>query len=147
MWNFSVYSDNIQNAIIEAVPGIVVGGQVVRDVVYADDDTPVNSSPYLTNLALEAIATQGAYNCFKFKPEKYRVIGADAKDLTEYKLGEDVIKRDKGGWFFFFLVITYDLLPSSMKDDFTVFFPLVNWKTKTHGKIPPKKENFISRYS
>ena len=40
-----------------AVPGIVVGVKVVSDVVYADDDTLVSSSPYSTNLALEAIAT------------------------------------------------------------------------------------------
>ena len=40
-----------------AVPGIVVGVKIVSDVVYADNDTPVSSSPYQTNLALEAIAT------------------------------------------------------------------------------------------
>ena len=70
MLNFSVYSDNIQRSIIKSVPGILVGGQVVRIVVYADDDSPINSCPRLTNLALDAIASQGLYNCFKFKPAK-----------------------------------------------------------------------------
>ena len=59
MWNFGVYSDNIQIEMIKSVPGIIVGGQVVRDVVYADDDTPVNPTPLQTNLALAVIASQG----------------------------------------------------------------------------------------
>ena len=59
MWNFGFYSDNIQVEMIKSVPGIIVGGQVVRDVVYADDDTPVNPNPIQTNLALAAIASQG----------------------------------------------------------------------------------------
>ena len=63
MWNFSVYSDNIQREIIKSVPGINVGGQMVRDVVYADDDTDVNACPSSTNRALKAIASEGAYNC------------------------------------------------------------------------------------
>ena len=75
MWNFSVYSDNIQREMIKSVPGINVGGQIVRDIVYADDDTPVNSCPFLTNRALEAIASEGAYNCYKFKPSKCKVNG------------------------------------------------------------------------
>ena len=97
MWNFSVYSDNIQNAIVKSVPGIVVGGQVVRDVVYADDDTPINSCPTMTNLVLDAIASQGSYNCFKFDPSKCSVIGADPEDLIEYKLGDSIIKRSASG--------------------------------------------------
>ena len=97
MWNFSVYSDNIQSAIKKAVPGIVVGGQVVRDIVYADDDSPVNSCPSHTNLALQAIASQGAYNCFKFKPSKCHVIGADPKDMTKYKIGKSLIERSDRG--------------------------------------------------
>ena len=64
MWNFSVYSDNVQAAIIKAVPGIVVGGQVVRNIVYADDDSPVNPCASHTNLALRAIASEGVCNCF-----------------------------------------------------------------------------------
>ena len=49
--------------IVKAVPGIVVGGQVVRDIVYADDDSPVNPCPIQTNQALHAIGSQGLYNC------------------------------------------------------------------------------------
>ena len=30
--------------------------------------------------------------------------------------------RDKAPWFYFFHVITYDLLPTFLKADFTVFF-------------------------
>ena len=97
MWNFSVYSDNIQAAIIKAVPGIVVGGQVVRNIVYADDNSPVNTCPSQTNLALRAIDSQGLYNCFKFKPSKCHVIGADPDDSTKYKIGDCVIDRPEGG--------------------------------------------------
>ena len=97
MWNFSVYSDNIQSEIVKAVPGIVVEGQVVRDVVYADDDSLINPCPIMTNRALDAISSQGLYNCFKFKPSKCTVIGADPKDLAEYKLGDSIIKRADQG--------------------------------------------------
>ena len=97
MWNFSVYSDNIQSSLTKAVPGILVGGQVVRNVVYADDNSPINSCPQTTNLALDAIASQGLYNCFKFKPSKCKVIGSDPTDLTEYKLGNSIIKRAEDG--------------------------------------------------
>ena len=97
MWNFSVYSDNIQSSITKAVPGILVGGQVVRNVVYADDNSPINSSPRRTNLALAAIASQGLHNCFKFKPSKCIVIGSDPTDSTEYKLGNSKIKRAEDG--------------------------------------------------
>ena len=97
MWNFSVYSDNIQSAMVKAVPGIVVGGQVVRDVVYADDDSPVNPCPIQTNLDLQIIASQGLYNCFKFEPSKCHVIGADPNDLTEYRIGDSVIERSDRG--------------------------------------------------
>ena len=97
MWNFSVYSDNIQREIIKSVLGINVGGQIVRDVVYADDDTPVNPCPSSTNRALKTIATEGANNCFKFKPSKCKVIGADPDDLTVYKIGNDCIQRADSG--------------------------------------------------
>ena len=97
MWNFSVYSDNIQSAIVKAVPDIVVGEQVVRDVAYADDDSPVNPCPIQTNLALHAIASQGLYNYFKFKPSKCHVIGADQNDLTVYRFGVSVMERSDRG--------------------------------------------------
>ena len=97
MWNFSVYTDNIQREIIKAVPGILVGGQVVRDVVYADDITPITSCPSHTNMALSAIASQGDYNGYKFKPSKCKVIGADPRDYTEYKLGSAPIPRASHG--------------------------------------------------
>ena len=45
-------------------------GQVVWDVVYADDDTPVNPSPSQSNRALNAIALEGAYNGFKYRTGK-----------------------------------------------------------------------------
>ena len=66
---------------------------MVRDVVYADDDTPVNPTPIQTNLALAAIASQGAYNCYKFKPSKCKVIGADPAIQTEFRIGKEPIKR------------------------------------------------------
>ena len=97
MWNFSVYSDNIQSAMTKAVSGIVVGGQVVRDVVYADDDTPVNPNSSQTNLALEAISSQGAYNCYKFKPSKCKVIRVDTKDQSRYRLGKEEISCASNG--------------------------------------------------
>ena len=92
-----MYSDSIQRVMTKMVPGIVVGGQVVRDVVYADDDTLVNASSELSNLALSAINSEGKYNCFKFKPSKCKVIGASSDDLSEHKLGPDLITRDKRG--------------------------------------------------
>ena len=38
MWNFGVYSDNINDAISHSVGGIVVRSEVVRAVIYADDN-------------------------------------------------------------------------------------------------------------
>ena len=82
---------------MKAVPGIVVGGLVVRNVVYADDDSPVNPSPILTNLALHAIASKGLYNCFKFEPSKCLVIGTDPNDLSLYRISESVTERSDRG--------------------------------------------------
>ena len=57
MCNFSVYSDNIQSAIVKPVPGIVVVRQVMRYVAYANDDSPVNPFPIQIILTLHAIAS------------------------------------------------------------------------------------------
>ena len=59
--------------------------------------TLINSNPSLTNLALDAISSQGRYNCFKFKPSKCIVIGADPNDSTEYRLGNSLIIRAEQG--------------------------------------------------
>ena len=59
MWNFGVYSDNINDAISHSVEGIVVGNEVVRAVIYADDISPINASSSETNAALQAISVPG----------------------------------------------------------------------------------------
>ena len=64
MWNFSVYSDNINDAISEAVSGIMVGEVRVRAVMYADDISPVNPSPAETNASLQAISRAGTFNAY-----------------------------------------------------------------------------------
>ena len=68
MWNFSVYSDNINDAICDAVGGTMVGGEMVGAVIYADDISPVNPSSAETNTALNAISKAGTFNAYKFKP-------------------------------------------------------------------------------
>ena len=55
MWNFGVYSDNIQEKIMESVSGISVGGEIVRAIVYADDISLINRNPSLTSLGLGAV--------------------------------------------------------------------------------------------
>ena len=49
------------------------------------------------NRALKAIATEGANNCYQFKPSKCKVIGADPDDLTVYKIGNDCVQRADSG--------------------------------------------------
>ena len=70
---------------------------MVRDVVYADNDTPMNACPSSTNRVLKAIASEGAYNCYKFKPSKCKVIGADPEDQIKYKIGNNCIHRADSG--------------------------------------------------
>ena len=70
MWNFGVYSDNIQDAIIASVKGITVGREVVRAVVYADDISPVTNGLTETNKVLNAVSKAGKSNSYKFKTSK-----------------------------------------------------------------------------
>ena len=74
MWNFSVYSDNIDEVISEAVGGTMVGEEMVRAVIYADDLSPINPSPVETNAALYAISKAGTFNAYKFKPLNVRLL-------------------------------------------------------------------------
>ena len=97
MWNFGVYSDNIQNAIIRAGRGIVVGNENVRAVTYADDISPVNDSVASTNLALKAISDAGTFNSYRFKPSKCRIVGADLDGETVFTLGSRSIETKNSG--------------------------------------------------
>ena len=54
MWNFGIYSDNIHDAIAKATSGVLVGGEVVKEVAYADDITPICRNPREAGLALKA---------------------------------------------------------------------------------------------
>ena len=99
MWNFGIYSDNIHDAIAEAISGVLVGGEVVKEVAYADDITPICRNPKEAGLALKAIQEAGIFDAFKFKPGKCKVIGMDQYDLdeTQFKLsGVDIEKRELG---------------------------------------------------
>ena len=97
MWNFGVYSDNINDAISESVGGIAVAGEIIRAIIYADDISPVNSSSSETNAALEAISGAGTFNSYKFKASKCKIIGSDIDLGTEYILGRKSIERAKCG--------------------------------------------------
>ena len=97
MWNFGVYSDNIQTAILDSVKGIKVGSEVVHAVVYADDISPITNGSTATNLVLDAISKSGTSNSFKFKPSKCKVLGSNADHETKYILGEKFIERTKDG--------------------------------------------------
>ena len=74
MWNFAVYSDNIHDAIAEAISDVLIGGEAVTEVGYADDITPVCGNPKDANLTLKAIQESGTFDAFKFKPGKCKVI-------------------------------------------------------------------------
>ena len=56
----------------------------------------------------------------------------------------------KGGWFFYFSVITYVLLPSSLMDDFTVFFFPRDFQQKkkpsTKLELNPKVEKNLNLF-
>ena len=97
MWNFGVYSDNINCAIKECVDGVRVGGEMVHAIIYADDISPINSESIDTNLALENIAREGSFNGYKFKPSKCKIVGADQGDNTVFRLGERSIDKVKLG--------------------------------------------------
>ena len=66
MWNFGIYSDNIHDAIAEAAPGVLVGGELVTEIGYADDITPVCKNPADAHLALLAIQESGTFDGFRF---------------------------------------------------------------------------------
>ena len=97
MWNFGVYSDNINGAIMECGDGVLVGGEKVHAVIYADDISPVNPGSVDTNLALESIAREGLFNGYKFKHSKCKIVGAGQGDNTVFKLGERRIEKVKFG--------------------------------------------------
>ena len=97
MWNFGVYADNIHTQISKVVTGIEVGGVRIRDVVYADDITLVNSTPRETNLALNAVFEAGGFDAFKFKADKCKIIGVEADDPTIFRMGDEEIKRTPNG--------------------------------------------------
>ena len=92
-----MYADNIHSAIASAVPGIKLGNNLVREVIYADDITLINPISSETNLALEAVHKAGTFDAFKFKASKCRVIGVPAVDPTLFRLGGEVVERSKTG--------------------------------------------------
>ena len=75
----------------------MVGEEMVRAVMYADDISPINPSPEETNAALHAISKAGTFNAYKFKPSKCKIIGPEWDFATEYILGGKVIERAKCG--------------------------------------------------
>ena len=83
MWNFGAYADNIHSQIAKVVPGIAVGSEWVREVVYTDDISPVNSSTEDTKLAIKALFKGGEFNAFKFKATMYKILGAE-RDPTNF---------------------------------------------------------------
>ena len=95
MWNFGVYSDNIHDAIGKASPGVLVGGEEVKEVVYADDITPVCKNPREAQLALKAIQDSGTFDAFRFKPGKCRVIGMDQYHADTSKFGLSGVEIEK----------------------------------------------------
>ena len=97
MCNFGVYADNIHSQISKVVTGIDVGSVRIRDVVYADDITLVNNSPRETNLGLNAVCEAGAFDAFKFKAEKCKIIGVEDDDPTIFRMGDEEIKRAPTG--------------------------------------------------
>ena len=75
----------------------MVGEEMVRAVMYADDISPINPSPEETNAALHAISKAGTFNAYKFKPSKCKIIGPGRDLGTKYILGGKVIDRAKIG--------------------------------------------------
>ena len=97
MWNFGVYSDNIQDAILDSLKGITVGSEFVRAVIYEDDISPITGGSSATNLVLNAVSKAGTYNSYKFKPSKCKVVGSIVGNDTKYILGGRFIERAKDG--------------------------------------------------
>ena len=92
-----MYADNIHSEISNAVPGIGVGSEWVREVVYADDISLVKGTSRETNLALKAVFEGGAFDAFKFKPERCKIIGAEECDPAIFLMGDEEIKRVPSG--------------------------------------------------
>ena len=84
---WGVYADNIYSLISKHVKGIGVGSEWVREVVYADDISPVNPTSEETNIALKAVFEGGVFDAFKFKARKCKIIGADDLDITNLLCG------------------------------------------------------------
>ena len=97
MWNFGIYSDNIQDAITRSAKGILVGNEIIRAVTYADDISPVNNNAIMTNKVLEGISEAGTFNAYKFKPSKCKNIGSSSDKETVYRLCGKRIERAKCG--------------------------------------------------
>ena len=70
MWNFGIYSDNIQDAITRSAKGILVGNEIIRAVTYADDISSVNNNDIMKNKVLEGISEAGTFNAYTFKPSE-----------------------------------------------------------------------------
>ena len=97
MWNFGVYADNIHKEISNVVTGIGVGSGWVREVVYAHDISLINGTSGETTLALKAVFEAGAFDAFKFKSKKCKILGAEESDHTTFYIGDEEIKRVNSG--------------------------------------------------
>ena len=97
MWNFGVYADNIHDLIAKYVKGTGIGSEWIREIVYADDISPVNPSSGETNATLKAVFQGGAFDAFKFKAKKCKVIGAKVGDRTSFYIGKEKVKRVNTG--------------------------------------------------
>ena len=77
--------------------GIKVGNELIREVLYADDITLVNPISSELNLGLGAVYKAGIYDAFKFKAGKCKVVGAEVKDKTIFRMGnEEILRAPKG---------------------------------------------------
>jgi len=135
MWNFGVYSDNIQDAISKAVKGITVGSEVVRAIIYADDVSPVTASPLEMNAVLKSMSRAGTFNSYKYKPSKCKVLGSGSYQQKEYTLGGKSIELAESGLLLGVVIdgrslFTRDHVMRRAKMVGTAIKQIISWRTK-----------------
>ena len=97
MWNFGVYSDNINDAISHSVGGIVVGNELFVLLCTWTTYLRLMLARLRLTLLLQAISVAGTFNSYKLKPSKCRIVGSDIVPGTKYTLGKTNIELKNCG--------------------------------------------------
>ena len=94
---FAIYIDDLILQLRRLKNGCHIADLFLACIVYADDISLVNGTSRDTKSSLKAVFDAGAFDAFKFKPKKCKIIGADKCDHTTFYTGDEEIKRVNSG--------------------------------------------------